>query len=155
VKTAHLHQLGAWAQEELHAQRELARALETYEQSIVRGDLAALAVGAAELEAQLARNAAREQRRSALIEAIAQDLRVSPRVLTLRSLCARAGDAASALAEARAELEVAARRTRGLARRIAILARSQQIVLGEALDAAFGPDQAATETQGRLVDAMG
>jgi hypothetical protein len=155
VKLAHLHQLGAWAQEELHAQRELARALEAYEQSIVRGDLPALDVGAAELDAQLSRSAAREQRRSTLIAAIAQELRLSPRVLTLRSLCARAGELGSTLAATREELEEAARRTRSLARRVAILARSQQVVLGEALDAAFGAGQAVTETQGRLVDAKG
>lgn len=155
MKLAHLHQLGAWAQEELHAQRELARALEAYEQSIVRGDLPALDVGAAELDAQLSRSAAREQRRSTLIAAIAQELRLSPRVLTLRSLCARAGELGSTLAATREELEEAARRTRSLARRVAILARSQQVVLGEALDAAFGAGQAVTETQGRLVDAKG
>lgn len=155
MKATHLHQLGAWAQEELHAQRELARTLEAYEQSIVRGDLAALAAGARDLEAQLARSAAREQRRGALIGAIAADLRVGVRVLTLRSLCTRAGEAGRALAETRTELEAAARRARGLARRIAILARTQQVVLGEALDAAFGPGHMATESQGRLVDAKG
>jgi hypothetical protein len=42
VKPAHLHQLEAWTQEELHAQREYARSLESYERAVVRGDLAAL-----------------------------------------------------------------------------------------------------------------
>jgi hypothetical protein len=155
VKPAHLHQLEAWTQEELHAQREYARSLESYERAVVRGDLAALAAGTAELDAQFARTRTRDARRGALLGAIASDLRVARGTLTLRSLCERAGAAGERLTAARGELEAAARRTRELARRIAILARTQEGVLGEALEAAFGRGESAIDGQGRLVDARG
>lgn len=155
MKAAHLHQLEAWAQEELHAQREYARALEGYERAIVRGDLAALATGSAELDAQFARTRTRDARRGALLGAIAAELRIGRRTLTLRSLCERAGGAGARLVSAHGELVAAARHTRELARRVAILARAQEHVLGDALEAAFGRGDTAMDGQGRLVDARG
>ena len=116
------------------------------------GEIDGLASGAAALRDHIERSTTRDERRTALLGVIAADLRVGARTLTLGSLCLRAGDRAERLSEARAELIGATRRVRELARRVMILARAQQQVLSEALEAAFGNGESVRDGQGRLVD---
>jgi hypothetical protein len=152
MKTAHLHRLEAWAQEEIQAQRSFGDVLAAYERSIVLGEIEGLADGAVAVRNHLERSTLRDERRTELLGTIAADLRVGTGTLTLGSLCVRAGDRAQRLSAARVELIAATRRAGDLARRVLILSRAQQQVLSEVLEAAFGKGEAVMGGQGRLVD---
>ncbi len=76
----------AWVQEELGAQQALLATLERLERAARRGERAELERGAGELETALARRAARETRRPALLGKLAAALGVSPAEVSLTKL---------------------------------------------------------------------
>jgi hypothetical protein len=143
-----LIQLEAWAHEELAAQRELARLLEEQQGAVARNDGGALAASDGRIRDRLRSSAARDRRRTQLLERLASELGVARGTLTLGSLVARAeslGLPVAGLRGLRGELREACARVLRLGRRLAAVARSHRALLDEVLRS-LAPGDAPGET---------
>ena len=151
-------QAEAWAQEELHAQRELLALLERQERAIRAGSTEEIVATTAELDRGLARTPARDARRRALLARMEassvapRDDRAKP--ATLGALCAileAHGVDVSRLRQRREELRGAVAEVVRAGRRLAAIARYHGGLLEE-LCAALVRRETPSE-EGVLVDA--
>jgi hypothetical protein len=148
-------QTEAWLQEELAAQRALLALLERVERAALAGARTELEQSGPELERLLAPAAARETRRTHLLEKLAAALGVPARQLTLTQLSTSLGLArieTRRLDGLRQELRAAVTLVLRAGRRLAALAQYHRGVLEELCQLLTA---AAPEREQHLIDARG
>ena len=144
-----LVQLGAWAQEELAAQRALIAALREQEAAIRAGSTQGLLDGTQAVQDASRSANLRERRRVAGMRALARRFGVDARALTLKSVAERAsaqGIDSTRLLRAREELREAAAEALRRGRRIASLARHHRGVVDELFRTIAGRAEAEAGT---------
>lgn len=151
---AYVGRLEAWAQEELGAQRRLAALLEEQERALSSHRPAQLDDVTVRLVRELDGRDAREARRRALFQAVA-DLENAPRAeVTLGSIVERLGTRGRTLGRLRDELRRTVSETETRGRRLAAMARAHRQVMNDILLTALGCEDAeAAERGGSLVNA--
>jgi hypothetical protein len=153
MKPAQIHQLEASAREELGAQGRLLGLLEAEERALVAGDAPSLLETLAEIDQEVALASGRAARRRELFEQVAQSQGAVAGALSFGSLCERAGEDGPRLRAAREELARLARAVDARMRRLSILARAQESILGEVIALLAGRGGRALDERGALLDA--
>ncbi|MBK8180093.1 MAG: flagellar export chaperone FlgN [Planctomycetes bacterium] len=145
-----VRELENYAVEELELQRRLLTALREQEAALFHGDMAAIREGVQRFDAALRGAPQRAARRGELLRRMAQQFRVSPKSLTLTSICARLGPDGVGLARQATELREATQAVSAATRRLGALARLHVRLNGELLAAVLGGEGAGAMPAGAL-----
>ena len=152
-----VHQLEAYAQEELDLQTRTLGFLREQEAALFHGDLALMRANVERVDAQLEGCVARSARRNELLRRFGLHFGVAPSTLTLTSICTRLGSPADGLARIAAPLRETALAVTRATRRLGALARMHARLNDEILKevlAVQGVDPKDMERCGALVDAQ-
>ncbi|MEZ5975004.1 MAG: hypothetical protein R3F17_04475 [Planctomycetota bacterium] len=148
-----LMHLAAWLREESHWQQGRIAALQKLRETMAKADPSDLEGLLQGLEEPPGRQA-RESRRRALFQSLAEAWGMSPSNMNLRVIAQRAGESGAAIAELREELAQGALELAREARRVNATARMHRTVILDVLNAIFDMDRGSPlEEQGRLLDA--
>jgi len=153
----HIHQLAAWAKEEVEAQARLLELLKSQEEAVRLGRTDDVRASGEALERELPGGALRERKRTRVIGELARALGLPATALTLSSIVERAeaaGEDVSTLRKLRDDLRTTVAAVVKTGRRIAALARYHQDVLTDLMGVltSSGMEQHAPG-DGALVDA--
>ena len=151
-----IHQLEAYAQEELNLQSRLLEALRAQEGSLFSGELESMRTNLQLVDEQLRGSGARAQRRHDLLCRLGAHFGVAQDTLTLTGICLRLGSDGARLSRLAAELRTLAQAVTRSTRRLAALARMHvrlnDDILGAVL-AGQGVDAQSLQGTGALVNA--
>ncbi len=141
----------SWMQEEITAQQELGKLLETQRKAVLESDIAGLAASEADIERQLRSGVERSRRRDALVRAFAKAFGVDAKTLTLASLCERLaerGQDVDTLRKLRQELRLSTADVLSSGRTVAALARFQRGLAADLCALLLGANSEGEDQQG-------
>jgi hypothetical protein len=148
-----LNSLQAWAQEELAGQRRMLAVVERQEQTLCANDPQGLAQATQLLEAELAAQSERIDKRKRLFATLAAHWRADPEALSLKSILERCPDQPG-LAQLREELRSSTNALLRGNRRFAALAAAHRRLVEELVNALLeAGDPGHRARGGALVDA--
>jgi hypothetical protein len=151
-----LHQLEAYAQEELDLQNRLIAALDTQRDALFNGHLESMRANVELVDEQLRNTSRRLQRRQHLLTQFGAQFDVAPSTLTLSSICERLGARGERLGRLAAELRVATQTVARTTRRLSALARMHVRLNSELLESVLaqqGVDLRGHDRSGALLNA--
>ena len=151
-----VHQLEAYAQEELDLQTRTLAVLREQESALFHGDIEAMRINFEKVDAQLAGCAGRATRRHDLLRKLGLEFGVAPSTLTLSSICTRLGRDGERLARIATDLREATFAVTRTTRRLSALARMHARLNDEILGTVLadrGVDKTDMDRTGALLDA--
>ncbi len=151
-----IHQLEAYAQEELDLQSRTLVVLREQEAALFNGDLEAMRRDMQRLDKELVGAASRSGRRSDLLRRLGLEFGVAPKTLTLTSICTRLGRDGERLTRIAGELREATQSVSRATRRLGALGRMHAKLNDEILGTVLadsGVDRNNMERCGALLDA--
>lgn len=151
-----VHQMEAYAQEELDLQTRTLGVLREQESALFHGDLEAMRSNVDRVDAQLSGVASRTNRRNDLLRRMGVEFGVEASTLTLSSICMRLGKDGERLTRIASELRETTQSVSRATRRLSALARMHARLNDEILGTVLadrGVDQKDMARCGVLMDA--